>query len=292
MKADRFEDAAIAVSKVIAEQNQAVKGPVDVVALGSGGPVLRYAMLMAARKRAGTRIFGEQRFEGELDVEDAVVLSGLMAGTTTVVHKHCRPTSFCDDLRKPTTVSTPKPIWWQVMDGDNDDAKNPQGVSGTDWSLIALTGDRFTSADSALGMAAAHKTIYDADEPRLRGCAAGRIARPRREDPLPPRARGGVLGDDEGAARARADRRRSRLGRPRPRRRRRGPGVRARLRRLQTTARRARPSSSGRHSWRGRATSAPCACSASGSSTRPPTASSRTRSRRSSTESRARRGCA
>lgn len=164
VKADRFEDAAIAVSKVIAEQNQAVKGPVDVVALGSGGPVLRYAMLMAARKRAGTRIFGEQRFEGELDVEDAVVLSGLMAGTTTVVHKHCRPTSFCDDLRKPTTVSTPKPIWWQVMDGDNDDAKNPQGVSGTDWSLIALTGDRFTSADSALGMAAAHKTIYDADD--------------------------------------------------------------------------------------------------------------------------------
>lgn len=155
-----LEAAAVALSKEL-ETASADKG-IDVIALGTGGPVLRYALLMSARKRAGIRSFSEVLFANRIDVEDAVTLGSVLDGAP-IAPASCGGGGLCDDLVRPP-AHVQKPLHWQLMDSAEQDGGNPQGVRGTDWSVIGLAGDRFAGTDSATGMDAAHKTIYEDDK--------------------------------------------------------------------------------------------------------------------------------
>lgn len=163
--AKSIADASLALSHTIAGVQSATKSKVDVVALGSAGPVLRYALLMSARKRAGLTSFGAGAYDEGLDVEDAVAVGGQMNGVTIQTNSACEPASFCQDLVRPANPIDPKPIHWQLMDSAEQDGANPQGVSGTDWTVIALPADRAAPADTVFGMEAAHKILYE--EPSL-----------------------------------------------------------------------------------------------------------------------------
>ena len=156
-----LENAAALLSKQL-ETYSATK-PVDVVALGTGGTVLRYAMLMSARKRAGLRSFGEVLFANRLDIEDAVTLGSALDGAA-IAPASCGGGQLCADLVRPPAHEQ-KPIWWQLMDSPEQDGRNPQGVDGTDWSVIGIAADRFAEPDTSTGMDANHKTIYE--DPKL-----------------------------------------------------------------------------------------------------------------------------
>lgn len=158
LKADNLYDAALALAREISAVNQAEQKPVDVVAFGSAGPVLRYALTMAQRKRLGYKLEDEQVFAGNLDVEDAVVMGGVMDGLP-YKPANCGSSGLCDDLVRPAEPEATKPIQWQLM--DTTEGRNPQGIHGTDWTLISLAGDRFAPEATALGMDAAHRTAYD-----------------------------------------------------------------------------------------------------------------------------------
>lgn len=152
-----LESGAVTLSKELetASDDKAV----DVVALGTGGTVLRYAMLMTARKRAGIRSFSEVLFANRIDVEDAVTLGSTLDGAA-IAPASCGGGQLCADLVRPPAHEQ-KPLHWQLMDSAEQDGRNPQGARGTDWSVIGLAGDRFAGTDSSVGMDAAHRTVYE-----------------------------------------------------------------------------------------------------------------------------------
>lgn len=152
-----LENAAAALSKQL--ETWSSNKAVDVVALGTGGPVLRYAMLMSARKRAGLRSFGEVLFGSRLDIEDVVTVGAVLDGAA-IAPSSCGGGQLCADLVRPPAHEQ-KPIQWQLMDSAEQDGRNPQGVRGTDWSVIGLAGDRFAPPETSTGMDAAHKTVYE-----------------------------------------------------------------------------------------------------------------------------------
>lgn len=135
------------------------KEPIDVVALGTGGTVLRYAMVMTTRNAMKLWDHSEDLFAKRLDIEDVVTLGSALDGAA-LVPASCGGGGLCDDLVKPA-VPDPKPIHWQLMDSPVASGRNPQGVGGTDWSVIGLDGDRFAAPATATGIDAAHKTIYE-----------------------------------------------------------------------------------------------------------------------------------
>lgn len=157
IEANTLQAAAIGLSRQLEAYSE--KQAVDVVALGTGGTVLRYALLMAARKRAGLTAFGATDFAERLDVEDVVTLGSPLDGAA-FAPASCGGGGLCDDLVRPP-AHVQKPIHWQLMDSNEQSGKNPQGIGGTDWSVIGLAGDRFAPPETSTGMDANHKTIYE-----------------------------------------------------------------------------------------------------------------------------------
>lgn len=151
-------DAALALAKEIERINAESGKPVDVIAAGSSGLALRYALMSSHRKRTGQTAFGSDRFPATLKVQDAVTL-GTPHDGMTAASSGCGSTSFCNDLTK----DADKPAFhWQLL--GSEIGVNPQGVGGTDWSAFAFGGDRFVPAASATGMDARHKTVYVDDQ--------------------------------------------------------------------------------------------------------------------------------
>jgi hypothetical protein len=150
-----FADAAMATARHI-EMMNAASGPIDVVAAGSGGLVVRYALLMSARARAGQTAFGSAVFPKSLAVEDAIAIGAPMDGNPAP-GSSCGSGQYCDDLKKDADHPA---VHWQLLTSEAAGGMAPQGVGGTDWSVIALGGDRFAPASSATAMSPSHRTIY------------------------------------------------------------------------------------------------------------------------------------
>jgi triacylglycerol esterase/lipase EstA (alpha/beta hydrolase family) len=109
--------------------------PIDVVAHGGGGLVLRSALAQ----------------EPSLRIEDAVAIGAPNAGSSVLAAK-CGTRSACAELGEGS--ATIKAL-----------AKNPQGAGGTDWSVIGSESDSQVTPASAIAMDAEHKTIYRAAGP-------------------------------------------------------------------------------------------------------------------------------
>ena len=125
--------------------------PVDVVAHGTGGLVVRYALAMAAQKTPG--------WPAPLLVEDAITLSSPHAGSTRLA-RECTGRQICPELDPESTAGQA-----MIAKLATTPFQNPQGKGGTDWTLIATTGDAFVTPESALAMDAAHETTFQ--DPKL-----------------------------------------------------------------------------------------------------------------------------
>jgi hypothetical protein len=128
-------------------------GNVDVVAVGSSGLALRYALMKAEQGRRG--VGGATDFAQDVQVEDAVTISTPHAGTE-VFADFCnarQPSAYCD------AMNGEDPVFLQLEDPAQF-GTNPQGAGGTDWSVFAGGAERTVSVEQAVDMDAAHKTIY------------------------------------------------------------------------------------------------------------------------------------
>jgi hypothetical protein len=119
---------------------------VDVVAHGTGGVVLRYALAQAAVKAPG--------WPTPLLVEDAVTLGSPHSGSKAL-GAACPGRPICDDLN-PDSVAG-KAIVAKLA---TPEFVNPQGAGGTDWTAIGVAKDELISPESALGLSAAHETMF------------------------------------------------------------------------------------------------------------------------------------
>lgn len=138
--------------------------PVDVVAPGSAGLVLRYAMVMSARHRLGRTAFGESAFPKDLDVEDAVTIATPHGGAPAFVSR-CGASPICRYMGgAPSDAPGEVKQAWNLLRATDGAGTNPQGTGGTDWSVIGVSGDTWMSADTAVDMDAAHQTIYTSGE--------------------------------------------------------------------------------------------------------------------------------
>lgn len=143
--------------------------PIDVVAPGSAGLVLRYAMLMSARNRMGLTAFGETAFAKDLDIEDAVTLGTPHGGAPAFVSR-CGASPICRYMGgAPSDAPGDVKRFWNLLRATDGAGTNPQGTGGTDWSVIGVSGDRWVSADTAVDMDAAHQTIYTRPELSVSG---------------------------------------------------------------------------------------------------------------------------
>ena len=121
--------------------------PVDVIASGVSGLVVRFALTQSQRHRDG--VGGDATvFPDDLQIEDVVTL-GTPHQPTATMDSACPE---CDDLH-----STDHELWDVLNTAQGQD---PNGVGGTDWSAIASNGDTTVPVSSALGMSAEHKTTY------------------------------------------------------------------------------------------------------------------------------------
>lgn len=118
---------------------------VDVVAHGTGGVVLRYALAKAQHEATG--------WPTGLLVEDAITLGAPHSGVAGLASSCAR--QICADL-DPGTASG-KPMLEKLAKPAYLD---PQGVGGTDWTAVAAAKDEIVPAASALGMDAAHETTF------------------------------------------------------------------------------------------------------------------------------------
>jgi pimeloyl-ACP methyl ester carboxylesterase len=100
--------------------------PVDVIAEGGAGLLLRYAI----------------EHHPQLKVEDAVTLGTPHAGSSALADA-----CGCNELQ-------PGSAFLKGL------ARNPQGAGGTDWSAIGSDADPIVSGESAVGMDAEHRTLY------------------------------------------------------------------------------------------------------------------------------------
>lgn len=100
--------------------------PVDVIAEGGAGLLLRYAI----------------EHHPQLKVEDAVLLGTPNAGSSALADA-----CGCNELQ-------PGSAFLKAL------ARNPQGAGGTDWSAIGSDADPIVSGDSSVGMDAEHRTLY------------------------------------------------------------------------------------------------------------------------------------
>jgi hypothetical protein len=115
--------------------------PVDIVAEGSAGVVVRYALQLAGKNPNAT--FKDK----PIKVEDVVTLGSPHAGSHELAAK------------------CPDPEWCRELEPGGDFLKqlapDPQAVGGTDWTVIGDKRDELVSSDSALGMDAGHKALYE-----------------------------------------------------------------------------------------------------------------------------------
>jgi hypothetical protein len=118
---------------------------VDVVAHGTGGLVVRYALAMSQQRTAGWPT---------LLVEDVVTLGAPHAGSATLA-RECIGRPVCQELDPEGEAG--KAMLAKLATAPFQD---PQGQGGTDWTLIGSTGDTLVAPESALAMDAAHETTY------------------------------------------------------------------------------------------------------------------------------------
>jgi pimeloyl-ACP methyl ester carboxylesterase len=100
--------------------------PVDVIAEGGAGLLLRYAI----------------EHHPQLKVEDAVTIGTPHAGSSALADA-----CGCNELQ-------PGSAFLKAL------ARNPQGTGGTDWSAIGSDADPIVSGESAVAMDAEHRTLY------------------------------------------------------------------------------------------------------------------------------------
>jgi hypothetical protein len=115
---------------------------VDVVAHGTGGLVLRYALAQSAAGAAGWPI---------LAVEDAITLGTPSGGSKTMTCSR----QVCQEVN-------PDAVPGKAMIAKLASApfRNPQGQGGTDWTAIAAVKDELVTPESALAADAAHETTF------------------------------------------------------------------------------------------------------------------------------------
>jgi triacylglycerol esterase/lipase EstA (alpha/beta hydrolase family) len=113
--------------------------PVDIVAHSMGGLAVRYALAQTQHRH--------HEFPPRLLVEDIVTLGTPHAGTTWA--RSCSATQ-CAEM-----VPGSRLLAWLA-----DNAQNPQGADGSDWTTVGSYYDAIVSANSAVAMAAAHQTQY------------------------------------------------------------------------------------------------------------------------------------
>lgn len=138
-----LENQARAFAKWLRDNHSAKGETVDVVAHGTGGLVLRYALAMAAQGAAG--------WPAPLVVEDAITLGTPHGGGTLsgCARQVCHDVNPGTDAGKAMIAKLATPPFM-----------NPQGAGGTDWTAIAAKGDTLVTAESALAMDAGHETTY------------------------------------------------------------------------------------------------------------------------------------
>lgn len=112
---------------------------VDAVGHSMGGLILRYAIAQVQRR--------DPAFPPTLNVEDAVTLGTPHTGTGWAWG--CGYAE-CVEMRPGSSF-----LSWLATN-----APNPQGTGGTDWTVVGSEDDGIVSADSGVGMSAAHKVIY------------------------------------------------------------------------------------------------------------------------------------
>ncbi len=118
---------------------------VDIVAEGSAGIVVRYALQLAGKSPDAT-------FKNEpLTVEDVITIGTPHQGSHALA-ADCPDAERCRELDPDSPVG---PAFLKQL------APNPQGVGGTDWTVIGSTRDELVSSGSALGMDADHKALYE-----------------------------------------------------------------------------------------------------------------------------------
>lgn len=153
------------VALPLAQRLDAISGgkPIDVVAHGSAGVVVRWALMMSERNRKGITSFDGDKYPKNLDVEDVVTLgsphapNGPYAATCSGSSKHWL--DFCLTFGGEEMGAEGKFVY-DLLGSDTDGGLNPQGVKGTDWSAFGPGGDVSLSPEQATTMDAAHKTIY------------------------------------------------------------------------------------------------------------------------------------
>ena len=118
---------------------------IDVVAQGTGGVVLRYALAMSAQKAPGWPA---------LAVEDAVTLGAPHSGVADFTGK-CGQRQICVELD--TSTPAGKAMTEKLA---KPEFQNPQGAGGTDWTAIAAIKDEVVPQASALGIDASHEATF------------------------------------------------------------------------------------------------------------------------------------
>jgi hypothetical protein len=122
--------------------------PVDVIASGTSGLVVRYALGRAAA--------AEQDWPRPLLVEDAITIGTPHVGAPEIADSCSRV--ICRQMD--STAQANASLFRELQ---RPQYQNPQGEGGTDWTLIGSDDDRRVDAESATAMLAAHAARYQSD---------------------------------------------------------------------------------------------------------------------------------
>jgi hypothetical protein len=114
--------------------------PVDVVGHSMAGVVIRYALAQVER--------GHASFPPRLLVEDVVTLGAPHDGVKPIIET-C-PTRQCRQMEPNSAFLT----WLRF------NAWEPDGLGGTDWTVIGAVDDNYVTAASGVAMGACHKVKY------------------------------------------------------------------------------------------------------------------------------------
>jgi len=112
---------------------------VNVVAHSMGGLILRYALMKTAQ--------GHPDFPASMMVKDAITL-----GTP---HEGSGAADLCTSIQC-REMRNGSPLLQEMAAS----GQNPQGLYGTDWTLVGSENDGVVSQGSATGMQSQHKVIY------------------------------------------------------------------------------------------------------------------------------------
>ena len=113
---------------------------VDVVGHSMGPLLIQYALAQVARHHPD--------FPPRLLVEDVVSLAGPFNGARSIIDT-CH-TRQCAEMRHGSTF-----LAWL-----RQNAWNPQGEGGTDWTAVSSVDDQYVSSGSGVAMGACHKVVY------------------------------------------------------------------------------------------------------------------------------------